>query len=85
MYSGHCPVRGNYEIAPEGQFPIPAETVTIGEVAKGADYATATFGKWGMGFFDTSGSPQKQGIDLDHAKLLITINGCRNLLSAGGL
>lgn len=63
QHSGNCPVRGNREIAPEGQWPIPAETVTIGEVAKSAGYATATFGKWGMGFFDTTGSPEKQGID----------------------
>ncbi|NND97634.1 MAG: sulfatase-like hydrolase/transferase, partial [Pirellulaceae bacterium] len=26
-------------------------------------YATSTFGKWGMGFFDTSGSPSNQGVD----------------------
>lgn len=63
LHSGHCPVRGNYEIAPEGQLPIPAETVTIAEVAKSAGYATATFGKWGMGFFDSTGSPSKQGMD----------------------
>ena len=63
LHSGHCPVRGNYERPPEGQLPIPAETVTIGEVAKAAGYATSTFGKWGMGFFDTAGAPAKQGID----------------------
>jgi arylsulfatase A len=63
LHSGHCPIRGNYEVPPEGQFPLPAEVVTIGEVAKNANYATATFGKWGMGFFDTSGSPLKQGMD----------------------
>jgi arylsulfatase A-like enzyme len=63
LHSGKCPVRGNREMAPEGQWPISAKTVTIGEVAKKAGYATSTFGKWGMGFFDTSGSPFKQGID----------------------
>ena len=63
LHSGHCPVRGNYEVAPEGQLPLPEETVTMGEVAKKAGYQTATFGKWGMGFFDSSGSPMKQGID----------------------
>jgi arylsulfatase A len=63
LHSGHCPIRGNWEIAPEGQLPLPAETVTIAEVAKAANYATATFGKWGMGFFDSTGSPQKQGVD----------------------
>ena len=63
LHSGHCPVRGNLEIAPDGQFPLPDETVTIAEVAHSAGYATATFGKWGMGFFDTSGAPLKQGVD----------------------
>lgn len=63
LHSGHCPIRGNYELPPEGQLPLPAETVTIAEVAKAAGYATATFGKWGMGFFDTTGSPLKQGVD----------------------
>jgi len=63
LHSGRCPVRGNREMAPEGQWPIPTNTVTIGEVAKNAGYATSTFGKWGMGFFNTSGSPLKQGID----------------------
>ncbi len=63
LHSGHCPIRGNYEVPPEGQLPLPDETVTIAEVAKKAGYATATFGKWGMGFFDTPGSPLKQGVD----------------------
>jgi arylsulfatase A-like enzyme len=63
LHSGHCPVRGNWEIAPEGQKPLPAETVTVAEILKSAGYATGCTGKWGMGFFDTSGSPFKQGFD----------------------
>ncbi len=63
LHSGHCPIRGNYALAPEGQLPLPAETVTLAEVAKTAGYATATFGKWGMGFFDSTGNPLKQGVD----------------------
>lgn len=63
LHSGHSPIRGNWEVAPEGQLPLPAETVTIAEVAKSVNYATATFGKWGMGFFDGTGAPQKQGVD----------------------
>jgi arylsulfatase A-like enzyme len=63
LHSGHCPVRGNYEVPPEGQFPLPDETVTIAEVAKATGYSTATFGKWGMGNFDSTGSPFKQGVD----------------------
>lgn len=61
--SGRCPVRGNWEIKPEGQKPLPAETVTVAEIFKSAGYATACTGKWGMGFFDTAGSPLKQGFD----------------------
>ena len=63
LHTGHCPVRGNYEVPPEGQLPLPDKTVTIAEVAKSAGYATATFGKWGMGFFTSTGSPHKQGVD----------------------
>lgn len=63
LHTGHCPVRGNYEVPPEGQLPIPDATVTIAEVAKAANYATATFGKWGMGFFGSSGDPSNQGVD----------------------
>ncbi len=63
LHTGHCPIRGNYEVPPEGQLPLPDQTVTIAEIARSAGYATATFGKWGMGFFDSSGSPFNQGVD----------------------
>jgi arylsulfatase A-like enzyme len=63
LHSGNCPIRGNWEMKPEGQKPLPAETVTVAEVLKSAGYATAVTGKWGMGFFDSSGSPLKQGFD----------------------
>ena len=63
LHSGHCPIRGNYEVAPEGQLPLPADSVTVAKVLKQQGYATATFGKWGMGFFDSTGSPLKQGVD----------------------
>lgn len=63
LHCGHCPIRGNFEVPPEGQLALPAETVTMAEILKKAGYATACAGKWGMGFFDTSGSPLKQGFD----------------------
>jgi arylsulfatase A len=64
LHSGHCPVRGNWEIARgEGQYPLPAETVTVAQILKRAGYATACMGKWGMGMFNTTGSPLKQGFD----------------------
>src|SRR5438045_203873 len=63
LHIGHCPVRGNRSMKPEGQFPLPAGTVTIASILKDAGYATACMGKWGMGMFDTTGSPLKLGFD----------------------
>lgn len=63
LHMGHCPIRANREIKPEGQLPLPAGTVTVARILKSAGYATACTGKWGMGMFDTSGSPLKMGFD----------------------
>lgn len=63
LHTGHCPIRGNREIQPEGQKPLPETTVTVAQILKSAGYATACMGKWGMGMFDTSGSPLKKGFD----------------------
>ncbi|MCA9197083.1 MAG: arylsulfatase [Planctomycetales bacterium] len=63
LHMGHCPIRANREIQPEGQMPLPAGTVTIAKILQDAGYATACTGKWGMGMFDTSGSPFKVGMD----------------------
>jgi arylsulfatase A-like enzyme len=63
LHSGHCPIRANFEIEPEGQMPLPAETHTVAQLLKSAGYATACTGKWGMGMFDTTGSPLKKGFD----------------------
>ncbi len=63
LHMGNCPTRANRELKPEGQKPLPPNTVTVGKILKSAGYATATMGKWGMGMFDTSGSPFKNGID----------------------
>ena len=60
---GHCPIRGNRELGKEGQLPLPAETQTVATILKANGYATACTGKWGMGMFDTSGSPLKKGFD----------------------
>lgn len=63
MHTGNSPIRGNYEVPPRGQLPLPDETVTVAEVAKLAGYSTGVFGKWGMGNFNSTGSPLKQGFD----------------------
>ncbi|MBI5774290.1 MAG: arylsulfatase [Verrucomicrobia bacterium] len=63
LHMGHSPVRANREIGAEGQLPLPAGTFTVAQLLKSAGYATACVGKWGMGMFDTTGSPLKLGFD----------------------
>lgn len=62
-HMGHSPIRANREIQPEGQKPLPAGTYTVAKLFKDNGYATACVGKWGMGMFDTAGSPLKVGFD----------------------
>ena len=63
QHSGHSPVRANREIKPEGQLPLPTGTITVAKILQDNGYATACMGKWGMGMFDTTGSPLKNGFD----------------------
>lgn len=63
LHMGHSPVRANREAKPEGQFPLPAGTFTVAQLLQSAGYKTACIGKWGMGMFDTTGSPLKLGFD----------------------
>ena len=63
QHTGHTPVRGNAEIFPEGQEPMPAAAITLPEVLRGAGYVSGAIGKWGLGFVGTEGDPQAQGFD----------------------
>lgn len=63
MHTGHTPIRGNVEVQPEGQLPIPDSAYTIAELFKKAGYTTGDFGKWGLGYVGSSGDPIKQGFD----------------------
>jgi arylsulfatase A len=64
LHTGHTAIRGNYEVEPEGQFPIPDSVVVIPELFKKAGYTTGTFGKWGLGYPGSEGDPVKQGVDV---------------------
>lgn len=63
LHMGHAPVRANREVQPEGQIPLPPGTFTVAQLLQRAGYATACTGKWGLGMFDTTGSPLKLGFD----------------------
>ncbi|MDQ8201188.1 arylsulfatase [Pelagicoccus enzymogenes] len=60
---GHTPIRGNYEIQPEGQYPMPADTFTLAHLFKNAGYATGLVGKWGLGAPGTVSEPLRMGFD----------------------
>jgi len=60
---GHAAIRANREVQPEGQFPLPAGTVTVAQILKDAGYTTALVGKWGLGFWGSTGDPLANGFD----------------------
>jgi arylsulfatase A len=62
-HTGHAWIRDNKEMPFEGNVPLPANEVTVAKVLKGAGYTTGCFGKWGLGFPGSEGSPNKQGFD----------------------
>jgi arylsulfatase len=63
LHTGHAFIRDNGEVKPEGQRPIPDETLTLAEVMKQAGYTTGITGKWGLGGPGTEGEPNQQGFD----------------------
>lgn len=75
QHSGHTVVRNNWEAGgwgehePEGQFPLPAGTTTLGTLLQSAGYATAAIGKWGLGGPGSTGAPDRQGFDLFYGYL----------------
>ncbi|HET9486371.1 MAG TPA: arylsulfatase [Chryseosolibacter sp.] len=63
LHTGHTYVRGNKEVQPEGQVPLPDDAYTVTEMLRSAGYATGVFGKWGLGYPDSEGAPENQGVD----------------------
>jgi len=63
LHTGHTPIRGNKGWEPEGQWPLPANSVTIPEILRTKGYVSGAFGKWGLGFIGTEGDPNLQGVD----------------------
>lgn len=63
LHTGHTFVRGNKEVRPEGQWPLPDEAHTLTEMLRSSGYVTGAFGKWGLGYPGSEGAPQNQGVD----------------------
>ena len=62
-HPGHAFIRNNRSTPPEGQYPIPAETVTLPKLLGQAGYVCGGFGKWGLGGPGSAGEPLKQGMN----------------------
>jgi arylsulfatase A len=64
QHTGHTFVRGNQEVQPEGQIPIPDEELLLPEMLKTAGYTSGIFGKWGLGYPGSEGDPLNQGFEV---------------------
>jgi arylsulfatase A len=62
-HNGHAFIRGNREVKPEGQVPMPADTFTVAHLMKQAGFHTGIIGKWGLGKPDSASTPDKMGFD----------------------
>ncbi|WP_235990492.1 arylsulfatase [Bremerella alba] len=63
LHTGHCYIRGNKEIKPVGQEPMPGDTFTLAHLMKQAGYRTGLIGKWGLGYPDSASTPDTMGFD----------------------
>lgn len=63
LHTGHTVIRGNKTVEPEGQTALPDSVITLANRLQQQGYATAAFGKWGLGFNQNSGDPNKKGFD----------------------
>lgn len=67
---GHADIRGNrpaklsFPEFEEGQHPLSVNALTIANVFQNAGYATAAFGKWGLGPVGSTGDPNRKGFHL---------------------
>ena len=62
-HPGHAFIRNNRSTPPEGQYPIPADTVTLPKLLGKQGYVCGGFGKWGLGGPGSAGEPLKQGMN----------------------
>ena len=60
LHTGHTSVRANAGTIPLRPDP---EDRTVAQLLKESGYATGLFGKWGLGDFGSTGTPDKKGFD----------------------
>ena len=65
QHTGHTPIRGNKKGNIKiGDWPLPEGANSIAVIFKNAGYTTGVFGKWGLGFPNSTGNPIALGFDV---------------------
>ncbi len=65
QHTGHTPVRGNKKPDVKiGDWPLPAGCNSLAKLFKDAGYSTGVFGKWGLGYPNSTGNPIALGFDV---------------------
>ena len=69
-HTGGCNIQDLKRVNPKesvdqlgGDWPMDEKAYTLHMAMQKAGYTTAAFGKWGMGEYGTTGSPDKKGVD----------------------
>lgn len=68
-HPGHAFIRDNRQAADfervkhEGQWPVPPNECQLPLTLQSLNYATGGFGKWGLGPWNSTGNPNRQGFD----------------------
>ncbi|MDF1571134.1 MAG: arylsulfatase [Bacteroidales bacterium] len=62
LHTGHAPIRGNKGMN-GGGYPIADSIPMMSEMFREQGYVTGAFGKWGMGYPGSEGSPENRGFD----------------------
>ena len=63
LHTGHATIRGNAPGADGHGLPLPPREKTVFQVAKEAGYRVACVGKWGVGWWNSTGAPDVKGCD----------------------
>lgn len=63
LHTGHGRIRNNHSQRTGGRVSLEPSDLTAAQILKNAGYATAIYGKWGIGEDGSEGVPNKKGFD----------------------
>jgi arylsulfatase A-like enzyme len=82
QHTGHSLIRGNYMV--DGHdLPLRPTDFTLAELLQQNEYNTHLVGKWGLGWYNTTGAPWNKGFDTYYGQL--DQNYCHNMFPYGSM